>query len=106
MSKSKFIWISDFYWSNCLIEAIKAKIRNPHIKVYIAKPDIKNHRMFHFIWSDGKHSYDFSDKDEFLENSKLPWFLQVIVFKGGIRQFEDAEFAKRYTSIRNHKIKK
>ena len=35
---SDFKIISDEYYSNCMIEAIKAKLHNPQVKVYFCKP--------------------------------------------------------------------
>ena len=51
--------------------------------------------MFHFMWSDGKADYDFSD----LHDGEMPWY-QDFIFKGAIRKF-DLGFAKRYTRYRN-----
>ncbi len=92
--------ISEEYYSNCLIEALKAKARNPEVKIYFCKPRITengNFQMFHFMWSDGKSDYDFSD----LEENGLPPYRNLL-FKGVIRKFEPG-FAKKYAEYRNKK---
>ena len=96
---SKYEIVSKEYRSNCMVEAIKAKIRNPKVKIYFCKPIIKKGRFqnFHFIWSDGKADYDFSD----LEESELPLYKHLL-FKGVIRKF-DLGFAERYCMYRNKK---
>lgn len=95
---SKFEIISKEYRSNCMIEAIKAKIRNPKVKIYFCKPRITENgrfQMFHFMWTDGKADYDFSD----LNDGEMPWYKDFI-FKGVIRKFE-LGFAEKYTRYRN-----
>lgn len=87
-----------------MIEALKAKIRNPKVKLYLRKPAIKigHFQNLHFMWSDGKADYDFSDLQE-LPNDRC--FLNYILFKGVIRRFE-LGFAEKYTKYRNGKKKK
>lgn len=97
---SKYEIISKEYTSNCMIEALKAKLRNPKIKIYFCKPrKTENGRFqaFHFMWSDGKADYDFSD----FEENGLPLYRNLF-FKGAIRKFE-LGFAKRYSQYRNRK---
>lgn len=87
----------DYYVSNCLIEALKAKIRNPNVTIYFCKPRIteNNHfQTFHFMWSDGIADYDFSDDD------RIEHFSQMLLFKGAVRQFE-LGFAEKYSQYRN-----
>lgn len=99
----KFEIISKEYFSNCMIEALKAKIRNPNVKIYFCKPRITkngNFQMFHFMWSDGMADYDFSD---FEENGLPPY--KNLFFKGAIRKFE-LGFAEKYTKYRNGRKKK
>jgi hypothetical protein len=49
--------LSNYFYSNCLLEALKAKIKNPKIKV------IKRHmtwtRTPHFLWLWKGYTYDF-----------------------------------------------
>lgn len=90
------------YYSNCMIEAIKAKIQNHRIKIYFCKPRITengNFQMFHFMWSDGKADYDFSD----LKDSGIPPYRNLL-FKGAVRKFE-LGFAEKYAKYRNGKRK-
>ena len=49
--------ISRPYYSNCLLEATKAKIRNPEIEI-ITRP-IPDTKIHHFLWIDGDYLYDF-----------------------------------------------
>lgn len=102
--KDKFRYITGKYRSNCLIEAVKAKIKNPKVKIYFCKPRItKGGKLLpHFMWSDGKHDFDFSDSDD--EDTSLRWY-KCICFKGRIRQFEYG-FAKRYSEWCNRQSRK
>lgn len=100
MKKQSYKIISKEYCSNCMIEALKAKIRNPNVKIYFCKPRITENghfQMFHFMWTDGKADYDFSD----LEENGLPPYRNFL-FKGVIRKFE-LGFAERYCKYRNGK---
>lgn len=78
--------VSREYMSNCLVEAIKAKIRSPKtVKLYFLKPYKDCNRkwhMFHFMWTNGKADYDFSD----LGNGDLPLY-KCALFKGVVREF-------------------
>lgn len=96
---SKYEIISREYYSNCLIEVIKAKIKNPSIKIYFCKPKFEHGKfqMFHFMWSDGKADYDFSD----IGIDPLPLH-RMLLFKGAIRKFKRG-FAKRYSVRQNSK---
>lgn len=98
----KFDYVSSVYKSNCLIEVMKAKIHNPHIKIYFCKPSFQNKflQMPHFMWSDGIFDYDFSDE----ENNPLPWY-QCFWFSGRIRRFRFG-FARKYSEMRNRKLVK
>ena len=96
----KYEIISDEYYSNCMIEALKAKIKNRNVKIYFCKPRITENghfQMGHFMWSDGKADYDFSD---FEENGLPPY--RTLIFKGAIRKFEHG-FAEKYSKYRNGK---
>ena len=100
MRKQHYVIVSKEYCSNCMVEALKAKIRNPKVKIYFCKPRITENghfQMFHFMWSDGKADYDFSD----LEESGLPPYRNLL-FKGVIRKFE-LGFCERYCRYRNGK---
>lgn len=70
------------FYSNCLIEAIKAKLKNPkNVKVFYirAKGDI----IPHFMWTDGLYDYDFTIVKDDNCNKKL---INEIFFKGRIRK--------------------
>lgn len=56
------------FYSNCLFEAIKAKICNPKIRIMYYPAFLNEVRCPHFIWSDGKKEYDFHYK------GRLPWY--------------------------------
>lgn len=72
-------YISNEYWSNCLVEMIRAKIKNPSIKITYISPFINEVFCPHFMWSDGVYDYDFGI-------DKPLKIYQTILFKGYIRQ--------------------
>lgn len=51
---------SQYFHSNCLLEAIKAKLKNPK-KVRILRIPARLNAVpcSHFMWTDGKKEYDF-----------------------------------------------
>lgn len=74
--------ISDAFYSNCFIEAMKRKIRHPiRTKITYIRPRYGESYFFvpHFLWSDGEYDYDFG-----VERWLKPW--EVFFFKGYIRQ--------------------
>lgn len=98
MSRENYRYITPEYTSNCAIEAVKAKLKDPrHVKLYFCKP--RKGQMFHFMWTNGVADYDFSDR----ESECLPWW-KCFLFKGQIRQFKRG-FAARYAAQRNGVIK-
>ena len=80
------------FYSNCLIEAIKAKIKNPKIKITYISPKINEVFSPHWLWSDGVNDYDFGIEKE------LKWF-QVFWFKGYIRK-RNLGFNQKYKNKR------
>jgi hypothetical protein len=56
--------LSDYFYSNCLFEAIKAKIKNPNVKI------VNRHLLWtkipHFLWISNGFIYDFGT------NHKIP----------------------------------
>lgn len=93
-------FITHKYYSNCLIEAIKAKIKNHRVKIYFCKPRIAKNghlQMCHFMWSDGLADFDFADDG----STELPWY-RSFWFKGAVRKFA-LGFAAWYTTYRNEK---
>ena len=90
--------ISRDYISNCLIEAVRAKLRKNQVKIYICRPRITENghfQMFHCMGEDEKGSYDFSEPEAV---GLPPW--KQLLFKGHIRKFEKG-FAEKYSSYRN-----
>ena len=67
--------ISRPYYSNCLLEATKAKIRNPEIEI-ITRP-IPDTKIHHFLWIDGDYLYDFGVEER---------ICTPLLFKGCIRR--------------------
>lgn len=58
--------------SNCLIEALKAKIRNPRkVRLTIVKQSEAG--CLHVLWSDGEADYDFGT-ERYLNNIQKLWF--------------------------------
>lgn len=97
--RTAFQYVTEEYWSNCFIEAIKAKIRGPkHTRLYFCRPRITRNggfQGFHFMWSNGEYDFDFSDNGE----TNLPWY-KCLWFRGQIRQFP-LGFASKYSRYRN-----
>ena len=76
--------LSQHFYSNCLVEAIKAKIKNPNIKI-ILHSNIGTDAgtiIPHFLWSCGNYVYDFG-VDAKIRNPLL--------FKGCVRRMEQGD---------------
>lgn len=58
----KFEIVSNDYYSNCLIEAVKAKINNPKIKLTFVMPWDNAVFCPHILWSDGVNDFDFGNE--------------------------------------------
>ena len=63
------------FYSNCLIEAINAKLENPDVKITVIPRGGRGYP--HFLWSDGEYDYGFGT------DKKLS-MLQALWFKGRI----------------------
>lgn len=50
---------SAYKWSNCLIEAVKAWVKDHSIKLYFLPSYSDKIPLFHIAWSDGKAEYSF-----------------------------------------------
>lgn len=60
---SKFEIISHDYYSNCLIEAVKAKLKDwKNVKITYVSPFCNEVFCPHILWSDGKYDYDFGNE--------------------------------------------
>lgn len=60
------------FYSNCLIEAIKAKFKDPtHVKITVVPRSEAN--CPHFLWSDGNYDFDFG-VERHLEGLHILWF--------------------------------
>lgn len=89
-----------YYISNCFIEAVKAKMHNKNVKIYLCRPRITENGHFqkiHFMWEDEEGSYDFSEPD-----GKGLCPLKQLLFRGHVRKFEKG-FARHYSAYRNRK---
>ena len=62
--------------SNCLFEAIKAKIRNPSVKILYCPAFLNEIPCPHFMWLDGDTEYEF-------KCGRIKWY-QWIWHKGEI----------------------
>lgn len=73
--------ISKDFYSNCLIEAVKAKLKNwENIKITYVSPFSNEVFCPHILWSDGHADYDFGTE------GKSGGILNYILYKGHIRQ--------------------
>lgn len=51
---------NQYFYSNCLFEAIKAKLKNPKkTRILYIPARFNTSRCFHFMWTDGEKEYDF-----------------------------------------------
>lgn len=66
------------FWSNCFLEAAKAKIRHP-FKVRLTIVPRSEAKCPHFLWSDGEFDYDFGAE----RRLSGP---QILLFRGYIRR--------------------
>ena len=71
--------ISKDFYSNCLFEALKAKLKNPKIKITYVSPFVNEVFCPRFLRSDGVNDYDFGIERHLKLHERL-WF------KGHIRQ--------------------
>lgn len=77
-------------YSNCLIEAIKAKIKNPKkVKIYLYPREINNNEI-HFYWVENNTAYHFTKN-----NSK-----SVILFEGKVKSYD----SNLFYSLMGHKM--
>lgn len=71
-------------YSNCLVEAVKAKIKNwKNVEIHKIPAKFEGHLFPHFWWSIGDEAFDFK-----CDNPKTE--LQVLLFKGHIRSAKKA----------------
>ena len=47
------------YWSNCIIEAVKARLRNNKVRFIMIWPWQNEVWCPHLMWTDGNFEYDF-----------------------------------------------
>lgn len=77
-----FIIISEDYVSNCLVEALRAKLKDwKHVKIIYVSPFRNEVFCPHFMWTDGKFDYDFGN-----EGVKVGMFQNWTFHKGHIRK--------------------
>lgn len=88
------------FYSNCLIEAIKAKIRHP-FKVKIKYVPAYLNEVFcpHIMWHDGEYTYDF-----YASGYLTP--LQRLWHKGEIRKSECGYYDKVISTLKERNRKK
>ena len=90
-------YISESFYSNCLIEAIKAKIRHP-IKIKIKYIPARLNEVFcpHLMWHDGEYTYDF-----WACGHLKPY--QILWHKGKIRKSEYDYYNKCIKTLKEWK---
>lgn len=69
------------FYSNCLLESMKAKIKDPKKVKLTFIPPTKKHPLPHWMWTDGKNDYDFGVERD------LKWY-ESLWFKGEITKRE------------------
>lgn len=87
--KKFYNWVNlmKYYYSNCLFEFIKFKLKNKKIKMLYVPSFLNEVRCFHIMWSDGENEYDFN------YNGYLP-FYKWIWHKGYIRKLKKGTYSK------------
>lgn len=83
-----------YFYSNCLFEAIKAKIRNPRTTKITVVPRSEAGKP-HFLWSDEKYDYDFG-----VDHPIPGWHIPC--FKGYIRK-RNLGFNEKYKNLMKEK---
>lgn len=85
--------------SNCLIEALKAKIKDPkNVTIHVFPAKVNGHGIFpHFWWSVGDQGFDFKKEGK----SK-----QVILFKGTIRSYKKSTYIEKLTKLYRDALEK
>lgn len=90
----KFKIISKDYYSNCLIEALKAKIKNwKKVKLTFVSPFDNEVFCPHVMWTDGEYDYDFGNEGKGNQGI-LNWTLH----KGHIRK-RNLGFNDKYKKV-------
>ena len=86
-------------YSNCLIEALKAKIKDPkNVTIYTFPAKVNGHGIFpHFWWTIGDKGYDFKKES----NSK-----QVLLFKGKVRSYDKSFYIDYLTNLYRKAVEK
>lgn len=84
--------ISPDFYSNCLIEALKAKFNDPNVEITVCMPWENECFCPHFLWSDGYHDYDFGFEDY------IPLVAAWTIHRGHIRS-RKLGFNKRYKKV-------
>lgn len=83
--------VSKKYYSNCLIEALKNKLKHPFsTKVYFIK---NKNQSFHVMWSDSNFDFDFSDSNGNVKRN--------FIYEGYVRQFKKG-FIQEYIRVLRH----
>ena len=67
-----------YFYSNCFIEMVKAKLKNPKVKIMYMPAFLNEVPCPHWMWMDEDGEHDF------LFSGKLPWW-KWIWHKGHIR---------------------
>lgn len=86
------------YYSNCLIEAIRAKLKNPKkVKIKYIPAHLNEVFCPHIMWHDGKYTYDFYAKG-YLKPFQRLWH------KGHIRKSEYGYYDKVMNTLKQWKL--
>ena len=72
---------SGYFYSNCLIEALKAKLHDRRVKMYRFHKSDNVVYCPHIMWSDGEYDYDFGIEQH------IPLLAAWTIHKGHIRRY-------------------
>ena len=91
--------ITKEFYSNCLFEAIKTKIKHPvKTKIKYLPAHLNEVYCPHWMWHDGEYTYDF------YRQGKLKWY-QFFWHKGYIRMNEYHYYEKVLKAMKEWKSK-
>ncbi len=79
--------VSNEYFSNCLLEALKAKLSDwRNVRIIVFLPSYAG--SLHFAWTDGKNDYWF------MNNTPTDGFVNTLWHKGFIEKRHAGTFSK------------
>lgn len=93
VEKGRHIIMEKTFYSNCLLEAVKAKLKDwKDIKIFYIPKKFNDTKCFHFMWKNTKTNETFDFKAEKALSSPL----KLLYFKGHIRKVSIQNYYSKY----------